>query len=109
MGTENMPQNEPSGSHQLPSPPQTSHGGPFSIDARTLAMAALFLVGGTGAGAGTSLLGGSGVKEELVALRREVAELKISVERRTDSDEIYRRSIDDHEKRIRALERKVPD
>lgn len=98
------PVNEPSGSHHVV---QRVDGG-LRIDHKTLAMAALFLVGGAGTGAGTSLLGGHGVEEKMDRLTEKVEMLARAVERRTDADEIYRSRIDDHEKRIRDLERKVP-
>lgn len=81
------------------------------IDGRTLAMAALFLVGGAGAGGGASFFGGSAVRDDMEKLSAKLDDVKNDLDdlkKRSEVEQLYRRLVDDHEQRIRSLERKVP-
>lgn len=110
MGQENMPQNEQkneqSGSHQLSLPAHVSNNG-GSIDIKTLIVIVMGIVGvGGGATGITTGLGGS---DKIDALATEVRELRLTVEKRSETDVIYRNMITDLDKRVRVLEKKVPD
>ncbi len=76
--------------------------GTMSLDARTIAMVVAFLVGGGGVGAGTSIIGGSGVQERVERLSLDVKELTRAVDLLSDQ----RGLLVDHEARIRRLEEK---
>lgn len=72
----------------------------LGMDAKTLIMAAMFLIGGGATSAGTSLLGGNRIEDRVESLSKEVQELTRSVDKlATEKD----RS-DDHEIRLRRLE-----
>lgn len=115
MGQE-MPVNEPSGSHQIPQQqqqqqqPHASYSPSTSIDIRTIGLiaAAILGIGGGATGIGSSL-GGSGVAEKVEVLTNEVRDLRITVERKTETEKIYRDLVTDLDKRVRSLEKRVPD
>lgn len=89
-----------------------------SIDIKTMAL--IFLLGGGITGAGTSLVGGNGMKDEFKVLVVAIEGLRddmegirgdlITLKSDSRSTEKYRASVesklDDHEKRIRLLENK---
>lgn len=106
-----MTVDEPSGSFRLSPTTQPNGTGAITFDVRTIGMAVLFLLGGGASGIGTSMLGGSGVKEQIEKLADQVAALTRPVDglaaegRSTEREHTtYREELADHESRIRKLE-----
>jgi hypothetical protein len=100
------PLNDPTGSHPLPTAGLT-------LDLRTVGLGVLLLLGGGAGGIGTTVLGGSGVKEELAGLRADVAGMRSDMQANKTAD-IYiereraemRTLVNTHEARLDALEKK---
>ena len=73
----------------------------MSVDAKTVAFAALFLLGGSGTGLATSRFGDDDVKVQIGALAAKVDALTRSV----DSLTSLTARVEDHEGRLRLIER----
>lgn len=104
---------ERSGNWQLPNTQPPVAPASIPIDARTIGMAVLFLFGGGLTGAGTSMLGGSGIAEKIEKLVTDVQALQRSVDNFSAESRSIERAHDgyqlmlaDHEKRLRDIESK---
>lgn len=75
-----------------------------SVDAKTVAFAALFLLGGSGTGLATSRFGDDDVKVQIGVLAAKVDALTRSV----DSLTSLTARVEDHEGRLRSIERGKP-
>ena len=101
--------NDPSGSH----PVHVQASGGFNLDMRAVVFGALFLLGGGGTSAATTMLGGAGVKEEIAALRTEVQGMRTDMQSNKTAEIFIEReraemraTINIHETRLDALEKK---
>lgn len=95
----------PSGAHSLP---RAENG--IRIDAKTIGLVLAVLLGSGGAGTVSSIVGGSGLKDEVGDLKRSVDGLRtdiLSLKGDRAAAEIYRQRIEDHETRLRKLEEKI--